>query len=159
PRRHRGARGAPRPARPDAGVRPGRGRATLERARQGLRAAAHRRDVRAARHARDGRGARAARRPTDVPIARARAAPRRSGAGVVRPAAMTITLHVSDARGYRVTADLGELEAMLRTEGATVWIDSDERSATCDDLLGSRLKLHPLVIEDIYSDRVTPKIE
>ena len=72
---------------------------------------------------------------------------------------MTISLHIMDAAGYRHTDDLSQLPTLLAQKETTVWIDADEQSAVIRDVMQNQLHLHPLVIEDVFSDRITPKVE
>jgi magnesium transporter len=43
--------------------------------------------------------------------------------------------------------------------GRRMWIDLGQRSASSDALLTETFHLHPLVVEDIWLDRTTPKID
>lgn len=72
---------------------------------------------------------------------------------------MTIKIHVLNGSGYRTLTDLASVPPLLEDERACLWIDSDERSPELERFLESVLTLHPLVVEDIFSDRLTPKIE
>jgi magnesium transporter len=64
-----------------------------------------------------------------------------------------------DASGYRQTSDLGEVPALIARTDVCIWIDADGASEALTQMLQSALNLHPLVVEDIYSDRLTPKVE
>jgi magnesium transporter len=72
---------------------------------------------------------------------------------------MTILIHVANDHGYRTTTDLGEVPALLEDEKTNVWIDADERSEVLERFLHDCLELHGLVVEDIFSERLTPKVE
>src|SRR5436190_1698596 len=72
---------------------------------------------------------------------------------------MTIRVSVLSAGRCRQLTDLGEVTAMLEAESGTVWIDSDERNDTLEKFLQATCGIHPLVVEDIFADRQTPKIE
>jgi magnesium transporter len=67
--------------------------------------------------------------------------------------------HVLDAQGYREITDLSLIRDLISTPGTTVWLDTDERSPEVDECLKDILKLHPLVVEDLYADSNTPKVE
>jgi magnesium transporter len=43
--------------------------------------------------------------------------------------------------------------------GLRLWLDLDERTPESDQLLADTFKIHPLVAEDIWSDRSVPKID
>jgi len=43
--------------------------------------------------------------------------------------------------------------------GRRLWLDLEQRSATNDALLTETFRLHPLVVEDIWLDRNTPKLD
>jgi magnesium transporter len=43
--------------------------------------------------------------------------------------------------------------------GATIWVDLEDRTPAAETLLTETLKLHPLVMDDIWSERAMPKIE
>lgn len=72
---------------------------------------------------------------------------------------MVATAHVLDANGYREVTDLGCVRELLAQPGTTVWIDTEGRTPEVDDCLKEVLKLHPLVVEDLYADSNTPKVE
>ncbi len=67
--------------------------------------------------------------------------------------------HVLDGNGYREITDLSLVQSLLCQPGTTVWLDTDARSPEVDECLKSVLKLHPLVVEDLYADSNTPKVE
>ena len=58
----------------------------------------------------------------------------------------------------RVTSDAKEIVAAL-TGGLPIWIELEQQDRDCDALLADTLHLHPLTIEDIWSDRPAPKLE
>ncbi|MBL8684525.1 MAG: magnesium/cobalt transporter CorA [Myxococcales bacterium] len=72
---------------------------------------------------------------------------------------MGATAHVLDASGYREYGDLSQLAQLLNTPGTTVWIDTEGRNPEVDECLRELLKLHPLVVEDLFGDSNTPKVE
>jgi len=72
---------------------------------------------------------------------------------------MAINAYVMDDRGFHaVELDPHCAHAISRPD-ATVWIDSDGRSDGLEAFLRDTLKIHPLAIEDIFADRLTPKVE
>lgn len=56
------------------------------------------------------------------------------------------------------TSDLQELRAALK-QRKKAWIDLDRHSEEIDRMLTDDLRLHPLVIEDVWSERSSPKID
>jgi magnesium transporter len=72
---------------------------------------------------------------------------------------MATLLHVVDDTGYRKLTGLDQAADVLAAPNTTVWIDSDERTDALEKLLLDTLGIHPLAVEDIFSDRLTPKIE
>jgi magnesium transporter len=58
----------------------------------------------------------------------------------------------------RVSHDFKEIEGAL-TSGVPIWIELEQKDHACDTLLAETLRLHPLTIEDIWSDRPAPKAE
>lgn len=58
----------------------------------------------------------------------------------------------------RCSEDFDDVRAAYEA-GATVWIDLDQKSAEAEAFLTETFHLHPLVIEDIWSDRSHPKVE
>lgn len=72
---------------------------------------------------------------------------------------MGATAHVFDATGYREYTDLSLLSELLAQPGTMVWIDTEGRSSEVDLCLRDLLKLHPLVVEDLYAESNTPKVE
>jgi len=63
-----------------------------------------------------------------------------------------------DGDGLGETKSIDDVRA-LHAEGRMLWIDIGEKTAPLDELLTGDFGLHPLVIEDIWSDRALPKIE
>lgn len=72
---------------------------------------------------------------------------------------MTLRVHLSDAKGYRVQSDLAGLREALADEHARLWIDADEMPAELQTFLQDQLGLNSLVVEDVVSSCETPKIE
>ncbi|HEY1812685.1 MAG TPA: magnesium/cobalt transporter CorA [Kofleriaceae bacterium] len=58
----------------------------------------------------------------------------------------------------RVTSDAKEIDGAL-VAGLPIWIELEQQDHACDKLLADTLHLHPLTIEDIWSDRPAPKVE
>jgi magnesium transporter len=58
----------------------------------------------------------------------------------------------------RVTSDAKEIDGAL-TAGLPIWIELEQQDHACDALLAQTLHLHPLTIEDIWSERPAPKVE
>lgn len=56
------------------------------------------------------------------------------------------------------TTSLDELRA-ARTAGRKMWIDLEQRTPEIDRMLGETFGIHPLVIEDIWSERSIPKMD
>jgi magnesium transporter len=67
--------------------------------------------------------------------------------------------HVLGPQGYQELTDLTQLAGILSQPGTSVWLDTDQRTDEVDRALRDVLKLHPLVIEDLYGDSNTPKVE
>lgn len=72
---------------------------------------------------------------------------------------MGTTVFVMKDGGLRTFEDLSTIETLIADRDATVWIDADHESPEVIHFLRETLGLHPLTIEDIFSERVTPKIE
>ncbi len=70
---------------------------------------------------------------------------------------MTVTLCISTPQGVRVSTDLGEIPVLLDSK-ARFWVDADTDADVRGHLL-DLFKLHPMAVEDIFQDRLTPKIE
>ncbi|HLL55437.1 MAG TPA: magnesium/cobalt transporter CorA [Myxococcaceae bacterium] len=58
----------------------------------------------------------------------------------------------------RETLDAAEIREAYEAR-QPLWVDVEVRTPEADALLGEVLKLHPLAIEDIWSDATVPKIE
>src|SRR5262249_19458191 len=54
---------------------------------------------------------------------------------------------------------LAEASAALRRADTVVWIDADEHTAELEAFLRDQLGIHALAVEDIFADRLTPKLE
>jgi magnesium transporter len=72
---------------------------------------------------------------------------------------MTVTVHAADDTRCRAVTGLDSLDEAFRSRQGPVWIDADERSDLLEAFLRDRLELHPLIVEDIFFDRTTPKVE
>jgi magnesium transporter len=72
---------------------------------------------------------------------------------------MTITILSADAAGLATTTDPTRVAALIAQPDTTVWIDADEESAAVQTLLCDTLGVHELTVEDIFTERIAPKIE
>lgn len=68
---------------------------------------------------------------------------------------MGIVAYVMDDSGFRSV----DLEHCQTATGTTRWIDADGRAPEVERFLRDTLHIHPLAIEDVFSDRLTPKVE
>ncbi len=74
-------------------------------------------------------------------------------------ARMAITIHVFDEHGHQLHEGPVDIPALVAQPNATLWIDTDESSATVAEMMQGALKMHPLVVEDVFSNSMHPKIE
>jgi magnesium transporter len=65
---------------------------------------------------------------------------------------------ILDGDATKRTSDLGEIRAALESK-KTTWLDLHEHTPEVDALLTGTLQVHGLTIEDIWSDRPSPKID
>src|ERR1051325_4517427 len=65
---------------------------------------------------------------------------------------------IVDGAKLRTTTDLGEIRAAIKG-GERVWIDLERQTKEADELLQDVLGLHPLTIEDIWTDHSQPKVD
>ena len=65
---------------------------------------------------------------------------------------------ILDGDKLRTTTDPAEMRAALG-EGRRIWIDLERQTPEANALLADMLKLHPLTIEDIWADRMRPKLD
>jgi magnesium transporter len=65
---------------------------------------------------------------------------------------------IFDADRIRTTTEPSDVSAAI-ADGTPVWIDLERRSPDTDALLRDVLNLHPTTVEDVWSDRMTPKVE
>ena len=65
---------------------------------------------------------------------------------------------ILDGDKLRTTTDPAEMRAALG-EGRRIWIDLERQTPEANALLADTLKLHPLTIEDIWADRMRPKLD
>jgi magnesium transporter len=72
---------------------------------------------------------------------------------------MSTVAHILERGNYRTATDLGAIAAALAEPETVLWIDTDERSPELEKFFQDCLGIHPLVIEDIFSERQTPKVE
>ncbi|MDP3273781.1 MAG: magnesium/cobalt transporter CorA [Deltaproteobacteria bacterium] len=72
---------------------------------------------------------------------------------------MTTIAHIFDGQHYEQVVDLSRLQGLVSRPGVHVWLDTDERTEALDKILREVFHLHPLVIEDLYEDSATPKVE
>ena len=71
---------------------------------------------------------------------------------------MSLTVYVLDEHGFRPRPYDASCVDQIKN-GAVVWFDAVGRSPDVETLLGEHLHVHPLAIEDIFSERITPKVE
>jgi magnesium transporter len=74
-------------------------------------------------------------------------------------ARMAITIHVFDEQGHRLHEGPADIPALVAQPNTVLWIDTDESSAAVADLMQVALKMHALVVEDVFSNCMQPKIE
>ncbi len=72
---------------------------------------------------------------------------------------MAINIHVFDDQGHKIQDASTDVCALIKRPGTVVWIDTDENSAKVTEIMQTALGLHPLVVEDIFSEYGNPKIE
>jgi magnesium transporter len=72
---------------------------------------------------------------------------------------MPVVAHIQTPQGYQETSDLSLVAELLSQPATTLWLDTDERSDELERFLRETLRLHPLVIDDLYGDSETPKVE
>lgn len=72
---------------------------------------------------------------------------------------MPVFAFVWEPTGLRRAEGMSEVGAALAHPRAMVWIDADEQNREMEEFLERRLGVHPLVIEDMFSERTTPKVE
>jgi magnesium transporter len=72
---------------------------------------------------------------------------------------MTTCTHLVGEKGYHAIDELPGEELLTAETTGAVWIDSTDRNSEIEAFLRDRLAVHPLVIEDIFGDRTTPKVE
>ncbi len=66
--------------------------------------------------------------------------------------------YILEAGAVKETGDLAVAREAIASK-KTTWIDLDAQSPEIDAFLESALGLHPLTIEDIWSDRQSPKVD
>lgn len=71
---------------------------------------------------------------------------------------MAITIRIFDANGHR-RDDRADLAALLKQPDTVVWVDTDENSAAITELMEQTFGIHPLVVEDVFSNSQQPKLE
>jgi len=72
---------------------------------------------------------------------------------------MSLIAHVLDAGKVIQVTDLARISALLAKGEVFMWVDADDDGPEVSTLLHSHCHIHPLVIEDILTDRHTPKVE
>jgi magnesium transporter len=72
---------------------------------------------------------------------------------------MPLSIHIMENGAYRVSSDPSQIADLIARKDVSLWIDADEQTDGVRELLLDKLQLHSLVIEDIFSDRLTPKVE
>ncbi len=65
---------------------------------------------------------------------------------------------ILDGDAVRETTDLGEVKRAL-AEKRTFWVDLDDQTPEVEALLADDFKLHPLTIEDVWTDVNAPKAD
>jgi magnesium transporter len=65
---------------------------------------------------------------------------------------------ILDGDKLETTTDPAAMRAAL-AEGRRIWIDLERQTPEANALLADTLKLHPLTIEDIWADRMRPKLD
>ncbi len=71
---------------------------------------------------------------------------------------MATKIHVRTAEGLRTGADLSEVPRLV-SEGAMFWLDIEGDEPAVRELLHRELGLHALAVEDIFQERIIPKVE
>ena len=71
---------------------------------------------------------------------------------------MTVTIHTRTPSGLERSNSLGLLPQLL-AEKTPFWLDLDEDSPELREVLTARLGLHHLAVEDIFQERLNPKVE
>jgi magnesium transporter len=72
---------------------------------------------------------------------------------------MPVVAYALDGGQLRTLDGCAAITAALKDERLRVWIDLDERNPTIEAFLTDTLHISPLVVDDIFSDRVHPKVE
>jgi magnesium transporter len=72
---------------------------------------------------------------------------------------MSTVAHILDHGTYRTTTELGAIAAALADPGTVLWIDVDEQTPALEKFFQEQFGIHSLVVEDIFSERLTPKVE
>ncbi|HEY2369211.1 MAG TPA: magnesium/cobalt transporter CorA [Polyangiaceae bacterium] len=65
---------------------------------------------------------------------------------------------ILDGENVRETTDLAEARKAA-AEKKTMWIDLGEQTPAVEAFLGEALRIHPLTLEDIWTDRPSPKAD
>jgi magnesium transporter len=71
---------------------------------------------------------------------------------------MTVTIYTRGLRGLETTDTLDSLPRLL-AEKTPFWLDIDEDSPELREALTTALGLHHLAVEDIFQERLNPKVE
>lgn len=72
---------------------------------------------------------------------------------------MSTVAHILDHGTYRTTTDLGAIAAALADPETILWIDTDEKTPELEKFFQEQFGIHSLVVEDIFAERLTPKVE
>jgi len=72
---------------------------------------------------------------------------------------MSTQIHISEPSGYHASVELNDAVQAVHRRDCIVWIDTTDRSDEIELFLGKSLGIHPLAIEDVYEDYVTPKVD
>jgi magnesium transporter len=71
---------------------------------------------------------------------------------------MALTIYTRSLDRLESSHSLSELPRLI-AERTPFWLDFDAETPELRDALVTLLKLHPLVVEDIFQERVSPKVE
>ena len=71
---------------------------------------------------------------------------------------MGLRIHTKTAEGFQTLTDASEV-ARLVASGTFFWLDLDGDDETMRAVLLRDLKLHALAVEDIFQERIIPKVE
>jgi len=72
---------------------------------------------------------------------------------------MPLIARVIEGQRCKELRDPAAIAAALADPESSMWIDSDGHTEEMERFLLDTLRVHPLVVEDIFEERVTPKVE